>query len=151
MLSVELSRGLTGLQILKGIIEGSIPPPPFAALLNARLIEVSEGRAVFEAEPGEEHYNPQGLVHGGFAMGLLDSAMGCAVNSVLSAELAYGTIDVHVRLVRPITKDTGMVRCEGTIVSATRSLATAEGRMFDRNGKALATGTTACALFARRA
>jgi uncharacterized protein (TIGR00369 family) len=148
-LSVEMSRGLTGLQILNAIRDGAIPPPPFAALLNVRLAEVEERRVVFEADPAEEHYNPAGVVHGGFAMALLDFALGSAVNSVLPADRGYGTIDVNVRLVRPITKDTGTVRCEGTLVTISRTLATSEGRIVDREGKILATGTSACVLMSR--
>ena len=149
-ISVERSQGLSGIEILNAILDGSIPPPPYAALLNVRLTEVDNGRVVFEADPGEEHYNPAGVVHGGFAMSLLDFALGSAINSTLPATAAYGTIDVHTRLLRPITKDTGTVRCEARIVSATRSLATSEANIVDARGKILASGTTACAIFSRR-
>lgn len=150
-ISVERSRGLTGMQILTAIRDGAIPPPPFAALMNVRLSEIDEGRVVFEADPAEEHYNPAGVVHGGFAMALLDFALGSAVNSVLPADRGYGTIDVNVRLVRPITKDTGSVRCEGKLVTISRMLATSDGRIVDREGKILATGTSACMLLPRSA
>ncbi len=109
-------------------------------------MEVSEGHAVFEATPGEEHYNPAGVVHGGFAMSLLDTAMGCAIASTLPAGVTYATIDVHARLQRPITADTGTVKCEGRVVSKTRTLATAEAEITDGRGRILATGTTACLL-----
>jgi len=140
------SRGLSGLQLLEGIRDGSIQPPPFASLMGIRIVDVSEGRAIFEATPGEEHYNPADVVHGGFAMSLLDTAMGCAINSNLPAGSAYATIDVHVRLVRPITIKTGTVRCEAHVVTLTKSLATAEGEILDGAGRVLATGTTACAI-----
>lgn len=148
-ISVERSQGLSGLEILNAILDGSIPPPPYAAFLNVRLTEVDAGRVVFEADPGEEHYNPAGVVHGGFAMSLLDFALGSAVNSTLPASSAYGTIDVHTRLLRPITKNTGTLRCEARLVSVTRSLGTSEGNIVDASGKVLATGTSACAIFPR--
>jgi len=148
-ISVERSQGLSGLEILNAILDGSIPPPPYAALLNVRLTKVDAGRVVFEADPGEEHYNPAGVVHGGFAMSLLDFALGSAVNSTLPASSAYGTIDVHTRLLRPITKNTGTLRCEARLVSVTRSLGTSEGNIVDASGKVLATGTSACAIFPR--
>ncbi len=147
--SLAMTTGLSGLEILNAIRDGSIPAPPFAVLLNVRIVEVAEGHAVFEADPGEEHYNPAGVVHGGFAMSLLDFALGSAINTTLSAESAHSTIDLHARLLRAITKDTGTVRCEANIVSATRSLATSEGRITDGRGRVLATGTTACAIYAR--
>jgi len=149
--SAAAAQGMSGLEFLTAMRDGSIAAPPFVLLLNARLVEVAEGRVVFEGQPGEEHYNPIGVVHGGYAMGLLDCALGCAVYTRLSAALGYGTTDVHARLLRPITLDTGLVRCEAHVVSITRTLGTAEGRLTDANGKILATGTTACAIFPRPA
>ena len=139
-------QALTGLQILQGIREGTIPPPPFATLLGMRLVEIEPGRAVFEANPGDEHYHPFGAVHGGFAMSLLDSALACAVSSTLPAGTSSATIDIHVRLLRPITRDSGKLRCEAQVVSSTRTLATSEGKIIDASGKVLATGTAACAI-----
>jgi len=144
--ALERIKHMSGLEAMRGILEGTLPQPPYAQLLGVRISEVDEGRVVFEADPGEEHYNPMGVVHGGFAMSLLDFALGSAVSTTLSAGSSYGTVDVHARLLRPITKDTGTVRCEATVVSATRSIATSEGRIIDRNGRILATGTTACAI-----
>jgi uncharacterized protein (TIGR00369 family) len=140
------ARELSGLDALRAMIDGKLPPPPIAMLMNMRLVEVGDGRAVFEADPGEEHYNPVGVVHGGFALTLLDSALGCAIHTTLPAGAIYGTIDVHARLVRAITKDTGTVRCEATVVNISRTLGTSEARVIDRAGTLLATGTTACAI-----
>jgi len=140
------ARELSGLDALRAMIDGKLPGPPIASLMNMRLVEVGEGRAVFEADPGEEHYNPVGVVHGGFALTLLDSALGCAIHTTLPIGAIYGTIDVHARLVRAITKDTGTVRCEATVVNVSRTLGTSEARLIDRAGTLLATGTTACAI-----
>ena len=140
------ARELSGLDALRAVVAGTLPGPPIAILMNMRLVEVGEGRAVFEADPGEEHYNPIGVVHGGFALTLLDSALGCAIHSTLPVGAMYGTIDVHARLLRPITKDTGTVRCEASVVNVSRTLGTSEARITDRAGTLLATGTTACAI-----
>lgn len=140
------ARELSGLEFLGAIITGALRPPPMALLLNFRLVEVREGYAVFEGQPGEEHYNPLGLVHGGYAMTMLDSALGCAVQTILPPGANYATTDVHARLLRAITKDTGTIRCVGQLVSATRTHATSEARLTDAAGTLLATGTTACAL-----
>jgi len=140
------ARELSGLEALRAMIDGKLPGPPIASLMNMRLVEADEGRAVFEADPAEEHYNPIGVVHGGFALTLLDSALGCAIHTTLPVGAIYGTIDVHARLVRAITKDTGTVRCEATVVNISRTLGTSEARLIDRAGNLLATGTTACAI-----
>jgi len=144
--SVARAAGLSGLDALTALLEGKIPPAPIAALMNIRLVEVSPGHVVFEGDPGEEHYNPIGIVHGGFAMTILDSALGCAIHTTLPAGAMYATTDMHARLLRPIKLDTGTVRCEATVVSSSRTLATSEARLTDRNGTLLATGTTACAV-----
>ncbi len=144
--SFARTRGMSGLDALRAIVSGAVPPAPIAVLMNLRLVEVEAGRVVFEGDPDEEHYNPIGIVHGGFAMTLLDSALGCAIHSTLPAGAMYATTDLHARLLRPIKHDTGTVRCEATVVSASRTLATSEARITDRAGTLLATGTTACAV-----
>jgi len=142
-------RTSSGLDAMRAMMAGTIAPPPIAMLMNIRIVEVESGRAVFEGEPGEEHYNPIGLVHGGFALTILDSALGCSIHAALEAGVGYATTDVHVRMIRPITKDTGIVRCEASLRHLGRTTAIAEGTLVDRAGKLLATGTTACAILRR--
>jgi uncharacterized protein (TIGR00369 family) len=141
-------QGLSGLEYMRAIASGAIPPPPIAVLLGFELVEVEEGRAVFAVTPQEFHYNPIGVVHGGLAATLLDSAMGCAVHSTLPAGTGYTTLEVKVNFARAITRDTGRVRCEGTLIHGGRTVATAEGRVVaEDTGKLLAHGTTTCLLF----
>lgn len=140
----EAGRGLSGLEFLQKIVAGELSPPPIAALMNFELVELSEGRAVFAVEPKEYHYNPIGVVHGGLAATLLDSAMGCAVHSTLPAGAAYTTLEIKVNFVRPMTADTGRVRAEAKLIHLGGRIATAEGRIIDERGKLYAHGTTTC-------
>ena len=129
---VESARRLAefdGLSALQAMVAGELPPPPFAVLLGFELVELEEGRAVFAVEPGPQHYNPIGSVHGGLAATLIDSATGCAVHSTLPAGVGYTTTDLQVRYVRGITRDTSRIVCEGTVVHRGRTLATAEARV----------------------
>jgi uncharacterized protein (TIGR00369 family) len=142
--------GLSGLEFLKSILEKNLPPPPMAMTLDFAVTEVAEGRAVFVGQPAEFHYNPIGVVHGGYAMTLLDSAMGCAVHSTLAAGDGYTTLESSVNFVRPITLETGRVRCEATVLHRGGRVATAEGRLIAENtGKLLAHGTTTCLVMKR--
>jgi uncharacterized protein (TIGR00369 family) len=120
---------LDGLSALRALMAGEIPPPPIGVLLGFQPVEVQEGRVVFAVEPGDDHYSPIGTVHGGLAATLIDSATGCAVHSTLPAGTTYATTDLQVRYVRPITRDTGRVLCEGTVVHRGRTLATAEAKV----------------------
>jgi uncharacterized protein (TIGR00369 family) len=139
--------GLSGLDYLRAIAAGEVPPPPIAVLLGFEVTEVEEGRAVFAVTPEEFHYNPIGVVHGGLAATLLDSAMGCAVHSTLPAGTAYTTLEVKVNFARAITRDTGRVVCEASVIHRGRTVATAEGRVVTQDtGKLLAHGTTTCLL-----
>ena len=140
----EAGRGVSGLEFLQRIIGRELAPPPFAALLNFDLVEVSEGHAVFAVNPAEYHYNPIGVVHGGLAATLLDSAMGCAVHSMLPAGAGYTTLEIKVNFIRAMTAETGRVRCEAKIVHSGARTATAEGRIVDETGKLYAHGTTTC-------
>jgi uncharacterized protein (TIGR00369 family) len=143
--AAEGRNGLSGLDHLRGIRDGEIPQAPIAKLLGMEIDEVEEGRAVFSVEPGEHHYNPIGVVHGGLAATMLDSAMGCAVQTTLPAGKGYTTLGFTVNLVRPVTKDTGRLLCEGKVVHAGSRMATAEGRVFVAGtGKLVAHGSTTC-------
>jgi uncharacterized protein (TIGR00369 family) len=144
LIGVRAARHLTGEQYLKAIRDEALPPPPIARLLGFRLAEVEEGRAVFTAEPAEYHYNPIGVVHGGLAATLLDSAMGCAVASRLPIDVVYTTLELKVNYVRPLTVQTGPIRCEGTVIHFGATIATAEGRLTDNTGKLYAHATTTC-------
>ena len=132
---------LTGLEYLKLLQSGEIPLSPMAALLNMTIIEVSKGRAVLGAEPSHEHTNGIGIVHGGLAATLLDTALGCAVNSLLPAGRIFTTLEVKVNFTRPIVAGVGPLRCEASVLHAGRRTATAEGRVLDAAGRLYAHGT----------
>jgi uncharacterized protein (TIGR00369 family) len=138
---------LGGLERLRALVAGELPPPPIAELLGMRLAEVEEGRAVFEVEPGEQHYNPIGVVHGGYAATLLDSAVGCAVHTTLKKGERYTTLELKINLVRAITQDTGRIEAEGRIIHRGRTVGTAEGYLRDEAGRLYAHASTTCMIF----
>jgi uncharacterized protein (TIGR00369 family) len=126
--AVQTGKMISGIAYLKALLSGELPPPPIAVLLGMRITDVGEGRVVFAAEPAEYHYNPLGTVHGGVMATLLDSALGCAVQSMLPAGTSYTTLELKVNYLRPITAKTGTVYCEGKIIDVGGHTATAEGR-----------------------
>lgn len=139
------AQELSGLEYMQAIVRREIPQPPMAVLLGVELVEVAEGRAVFEAEPGEHHYNPMNTVHGGLALTMIDSAAGVAVHTTLLRGQLYGTLETKVNLVRPITVDTGLIRAEGRILHRGSSTATSEATLHAvESGKLLAHGTSTC-------
>lgn len=145
--TAQAGRNLAGLEYLQRLLAGELPGPPIAATMGFTLTEVEFGRAVFEAVPAEFHYNPIGVVHGGLAATLLDSALGCAVHTTLPAGTGYTTLELHVNMVRAITSQTGRLRCEGKVIHNGRQVATAEARLTDADGKLYAHGTTTCMIF----
>ena len=136
---------MTGMEYMEAIVGGELPPPPIAVTMRLRPIELGEGRAVFEGEPGEEHYNPIGVVHGGYAATLLDSALGCAVHTTLPAGVGYTSLGLEAKYVRPITRDTGRVLCEANVLYRGRRQATCEANLTAaEGGKLLAHGVATC-------
>jgi uncharacterized protein (TIGR00369 family) len=139
------AAALPGIEHLQAIIDGVLPPPPFAQLLGLRLLEAGPGRAVFAMEPAEWMYNLLGSVHGGIVATLLDSCMGCAVQSTLEAGVGFTTGDLHVRYLRPMSDASGRVLAEGRVVHVGRRTAAAEGRVLSEDGETLiALATTGC-------
>jgi uncharacterized protein (TIGR00369 family) len=143
----EQGLKLSGMEYIQAILSGELPAPPIAELMSFTLVAAEPGRAVFEMEPGPQHYNPIGSVHGGIALTLLDSAMGCAVHTTLAPGVGYTTLEVKTNFVRPISADTGVIRCEGVVLHGGSRIATAEGKLTDAAGKLLAHGTTTCLIF----
>jgi uncharacterized protein (TIGR00369 family) len=137
---------MSGLESLKAALSGELPPPPIAAMLDMRLVEVEEGRVVFAMEPAEYQYNPLGTVHGGVTATLLDSALGCTVQSMLPSGTGYTTIELKINYVRPLTSETGTIYSEGKIIHMGGRIATAEARVTDATGKLYAHATTTCIL-----
>jgi uncharacterized protein (TIGR00369 family) len=136
---------LDGLAYMQEIVRGDVPQPPMARLLGFELVEVAEGRGVFECDPGEHHYNPMNTVHGGLALTMLDSATGVAVHTTLVQGQLYSTLETKVNLVRGITSGTGRIVAEARVLHRGGTTATAEGtvRAID-SGTLLAHGTSTC-------
>jgi uncharacterized protein (TIGR00369 family) len=141
------ARGLSGREFLEKLRNGELPPPPISATLGMSLIEIGEGFAAFDLQPGEHLYNPIGTVHGGVMCTMLDSAMSCAVQTLVPAGKAYTTAELKVNFVRPITLDTPRVRAEAKVIHPGRQLATSEGRIVDERGRLYAHGTATCMIF----
>lgn len=139
--------GLTGMQQMQAMLDGKLPYPHIANTLDFSLVEIGEGRAVFQGQPQLKHYNPLGTVHGGWYATLLDSAVGCAVHTVMPVGRAYTTAELSVNIVRAASYKSGPLRAIGTVVHAGRQLATAEGRIVGPDGKLYAHATTTCLVF----
>jgi len=126
------------------IIAGRIPPPAMVSLLGLRLVEVEEGRVTFAGTATDAVYNGLGVAHGGFAATLLDSALGCSINSMMPAGRSFTTLELKINYIRPLRRENGEVRCEARVIHAGNRVATAEARVVDANGKIFAHGTTTC-------
>jgi uncharacterized protein (TIGR00369 family) len=146
----EQVAGKTGLEVLSAVLRGELPYPPIASTLDFLLIEVGEGRAVFQGTPGAAHLNPLGTIHGGWYATLLDSALGCAVHTMLPAGRGYTTAELSVTLVRAIGAKAPRVRAEGKVIHCGRQLATAEARLYGPDGTLYAHGTTTCLVFEQK-
>lgn len=142
--------GLNGRQILQAIIDGRLPAPPISKSLTFAIVEVGEGFAAFEGAPGEHLLNPMGVVHGGWALTLIDSATGCAAGSLLGEGESYTTVETKANFSRPITTGTGRVRCEARVVGRGRRIMSCEAKLTDPQGQVLAHGTSTVLVFERK-
>jgi uncharacterized protein (TIGR00369 family) len=140
----DVLASMSGLDFLRKMFAGDLPHATMMAQVGLTGGAAEPGFVVFRAVPGPQHYNPIGSVHGGFTATLLDSAMGCAVQSMLPQGRLYATLEFKITLVRPVTKDTGEVRAEGRALHVGRRVGSAEGRLIDTGGRLLAHGTSTC-------
>ncbi len=145
----EVRRIMSGLEYMRQLLTGELQPSGMVQLLGLKLVEVSEGRAVFTVQPDERHYNGLGIAHGGLAATLLDSALGYAINAMMPAGKVFTTLEMKINYVRPLRRESGEVRCEANVIHVGGRVATAEGKIMGVDGKLYAHGTATCILFHR--
>jgi uncharacterized protein (TIGR00369 family) len=145
--SATLAMELSGTDFLSRMVAGEVPPPPIARLFGFDLVRVSDGEAFFEITPDDSHYNPIGVVHGGLALTLLDSAAGCAVHSTLPAGLAYTSLETKVTFLRAITSASGRLTAHGWVIKPGKRAAFAEADLRDADGNVYATASSTCLVF----
>jgi len=134
---------LTGREFIQGIIDGTIPNPPISQTVPMKMVKAEEGYVEFEVQADNRHLNPMGGVHGGFAATVLDSVTGCAVHTTLPPNISYATVDLNVKMVKPVPLDTKLI-ATGKVISKSKSLSTSEGFLKDNHGKIYAHGTATC-------
>ena len=139
--------GKTGLEQMQAMLDGLLPFAPIAKTLDFSLIRVGPGVALFQGRPGPAHFNPMGSVHGGWFATMLDSALGCAVHTMMPAGRGYTTAELSVNFVRGLSPKVGRVRAEGKVIHCGKQLATAEARLFGPDGTLFAHATTTCLVF----
>jgi uncharacterized protein (TIGR00369 family) len=136
--------GRSGMAFFEGIHRGELPYPHIGDTLHFLPLRIEPGRAIFQGRPQRAHYNPLGTVHGGWFATLLDSAVACAVHSMLPAGRVYTTVELKLNIVRALTDRVPLVRAEGTVIHLGRSMGTAEGRLYGHDGKLYAHASTTC-------
>ncbi|WP_151731670.1 PaaI family thioesterase [Acinetobacter seifertii] len=134
---------MTGLEFLQAMIEGHIPPASISKTIPMQPTEISEGSVTFKAQADLNHLNPLGGVHGGFAATILDSVTGCAVHTMLPAGVGYGTIDLNVKMCRPIPQNQALI-ATGKVINLSKNLGSSEGKIIDEEGKLYAYATATC-------
>lgn len=137
-----MTASLTGLEFLRALIAGEVPPPTMAGTLGFTLKDVSEGFAVFEGLPSERVLNPAGFVHGGWLLTIIDSACGCAAHTTLAPGDGYTTVETKTNFVRPVTASSGLIRAEGRVVALGNTIITAEARAYDVQRRLVGHGTS---------
>lgn len=141
---------MTGLEMMQAVARGDLPHPNMASTIPMKFISVEKGVAIFEATADDRHINPLGGVHGGFAATVMDSVTGCAVHSMLDAGVGYGTIDLNVKMLKAVPKDTPL-KAEGRVISMSNSLGVSQGKLIDESGKVYAYASATCMIMRPRA
>jgi uncharacterized protein (TIGR00369 family) len=147
MIAARAARTMSGLDFLRAMLSGKLPPPPISVLIGQRAVSAESGRVVFEITPAEQHYNPIGFVHGGVITTILDSVMGCTVHTTLPAGVGYTTLELKVNFLRGVTTQVGPLQCEGKIIHSGKRTAAVEARLTDAGGKLYAHATSTCMIF----
>jgi uncharacterized protein (TIGR00369 family) len=139
--------GKSGLEVLTAMLAGEIPYPHISDTMDFGLVHAEKGQAIFQGTPQLKHFNPLGSVHGGWYATLLDSAVGCAVHTMMPVGRSYTTAELKLNIVRAAGIKTGPLRAIGNVIHCGRQMATAEGKIVGPDGKLYAHATTTCFIF----
>jgi uncharacterized protein (TIGR00369 family) len=132
------------MQVFEAMLAGEIPIPPISGTLDFLLVEVEPGRVQFQGKPQFAHYNPLGSVHGGWIATLLDSALACAIHTLLPVGKSYTTLELKVNYVKALTDRVPLVRAIGEIIYSGGKIGTSQGRLIGPDGTLFAHATTTC-------
>jgi uncharacterized protein (TIGR00369 family) len=145
--TAQAGLSMPGIDYLRAMVAGHVPPPPIAQLMQMDLVEAEPGRVVFTCTPDESAYNPIGAVHGGLVCTLLDSVAGCALHSTLPAGRGYTSIEIKINYLKAVRLESGLLTATGTVVKAGARVAFTEGVVTDSSGATVATATSTLLLF----
>lgn len=136
-------KTMTGLELLQAMAENKIPPASISQTIPMKPHHIESGQVIFEVQADQRHLNPLGGVHGGFAATVLDTVTGCAIHTLLEAGVGYGTVDLNIKMCRPIPQNQAL-KAIGLVINAGKNLAISEGKIIDEEGKIYAHGTATC-------
>jgi uncharacterized protein (TIGR00369 family) len=147
LIGAEKAKTMSGLEYIRALIDGSIPPPPIVGLMKMQAVSAEVGTVVFTCEPDESMYNPIGMVHGGLVCTLLDSVLGCATQTTLPLGQSYTSLDITVSYLRPVLATSGTLTAVGRVVKPGSRACFAEATVHDASGKLVATATSTLLVF----
>ena len=134
---------MNGLEIIESIKEGKLPEPTMAVTIPMKIVSAEKGSVEFEARAGDGHLNPMGGVHGGFAATALDSATGASVHTMLAPGESYGTVDLSIKMLRPVPRDKALL-AKGKVIHMSRRVGISEATLKDSEGKLYGHATSTC-------
>ncbi len=137
----------SGLETMRAVRDGVLPPPPIAKLMRMGITALEEGRVEFTCEVDESVYNPIGVVHGGLVCTMLDTVAGCAVHTTLPAGFGYTSIELKVNYLRAVHATSGPLTAIGRVVKPGRRVVFAEGEVLDVAGRTVATASSSLLVF----
>jgi len=138
---------MTGVDYLRAMIAGTLPPPPVAGLMQFDLVSADPGRVVFNCRPDESAYNPIGAVHGGLVCSLLDSVLGCALHSTLPKGRGYTSVEIKVNYLKAVRLSSGLLTATGTVVKSGTRVGFTEGVVTDASNATVATASSTLLVF----
>jgi len=142
-----LAKTMTGLEYIRALIDGTVPAPPIVHLMNMTAVSAEVGSVTFTCDPDESAYNPIGTVAGGLVCTLLDSVLGCAVQTTLPKGQAYTSLEIKVSYLRPVHAYTGRLTAVGVVTKPGSRVAFADATVHDSTGKLVATASSTLLVF----
>ncbi len=143
-------NSMSGLDVLRAHIAGTLPPPPLHHLLGLTPVSADEGAAECVMPMTGWLNTPWGWPQGGFIAVLADTALAMAVQTTVPAATAFAQVDLKVNYLRPVGADGSLVRARATVAHRGRSLAVATAELFDEGGRRVALATGSAQILAGR-
>jgi len=142
VISQEEWDAISGLELVQSWMKEERGTPPVCRLSGWRFPEVGEGTTTWSMPASQWFCTGFGTFYGGIIALFLDGGINTAVTTTLPPGSSFGTLDLKVNFLRPVTPDGRDLVGRARVIHRGRTVAVTTAEVEDADGKLVAMATS---------